>query len=223
MLFSYLLFLKHSLASPCPRLFQTSANWQWQPVLDSLLQALEKHRFQTIIAMTLSEPQATRLVTALSHFIVIFSVHPSACQILFSGFWQSLSHGQKTNMYWDSVFQKEKEITPNRLAVSHPWGLAMPHTKWFLSKQSFFWFRQVVFVAPQLTKVSGYSILFLNLLIQPGIKWKAQINFCDPWNKLILQTAKELQARIRLDDLLTLQMQNVYPASHCWAQVNSAK
>lgn len=92
---------KTLLASHCPKLFQTSAHQQRQPVLDSLLCALEKHRFQPVRAMALSEP-LTGLVTALSRFVVIFSVHLSTCQILFSWFWQSLSRGRKTNMYGDS-------------------------------------------------------------------------------------------------------------------------
>lgn len=39
------IFLKfsYSLAPPCPKLFQTSAKWQWQPVSESLSWALEKH------------------------------------------------------------------------------------------------------------------------------------------------------------------------------------
>lgn len=36
-------FLKPSLSLPLPKLFQTSTKRQWQPVLDSLLQVLEKH------------------------------------------------------------------------------------------------------------------------------------------------------------------------------------
>ena len=64
--------------------------------------------FQAIVAMALSEPQATKLVASLSHFAVAFAVH-STYQTLFSWFWQLLSQIQKTNIPGILYFRRKKD------------------------------------------------------------------------------------------------------------------
>lgn len=165
-LFPPRLFPKHSLGSPCPRLLQTSAHWQ--PVLDALLWASENHRFQSVVALALSEPQATGLVTALSQFVVIF--FQCTHRPVKSCFPGSDNHWAMARrqicMGGILCLRRKKEISPNRLAVPHPWGLAVPHAEWFLSKQAFFRFRQ-------LTKVSGCSTFFLKFV---DIAWHQMKN-----------------------------------------------
>lgn len=112
--------------------------------------------FHAIVAMALSEPQVTKLVASLSHFAVAFSVHSSACKTLFSWFWWLLSQIQKTNIP-GILYLGGRKISPDRLAVSHPWDLAMPHSKWYVSRQLFSHLRPLFSVVPLLTKVSGYS------------------------------------------------------------------
>lgn len=159
-------FLKYSRVPPCPKLFQILAKWQWQPVLDSVFWALEKHTgfrpsFQRhhLNHRPLGE-------SLLYHTLLLFlrctrqPVRP--CFPGSDNHWAMARRQIRAGILF---LRRKKKSRPNRLAVSHPWGLAMPHTKWFLSKQPFFRFRQVLSVAPQLTKVSGSSTLFLNLLI----------------------------------------------------------
>lgn len=96
-------FLKHSLPLPYPKLFQISAKWQEQPILDSLPRPLERH---TNFRLSLKPHYLNyRPVgySLLHHTLFIFSVDPSAHQILFICFWQSI-YGQKINMHWNSAF-----------------------------------------------------------------------------------------------------------------------